>query len=126
MTCITARAAGVKNVICASPRPAAITIGAAYVAGVDSLVCVGGAQVIAAFAFGTVAGISKCDVIVGPGNRWVTAAKAIVNGICQIDMLAGPSECLVLADETAEVINQICFFFHLDVYYFSVGTHYCS
>ena len=102
MTSITARAAGVRNVIVASPRPAPITIGAAYVAGADALVTVGGAQAIAAFAYGTVEGIPKADVIVGPGNKWVTAAKAIVNGICNIDMLAGPSECLVLADDSAD------------------------
>ena len=44
----------------------------------------------------------KCDVIVGPGNKWVTAAKSIVSGICGIDMLAGPSEVLVIADESAD------------------------
>ena len=52
-------------------------------------------------AFG-IGGVPPCDVIVGPGNRWGTAAKAIVAGRCGIDMLAGPSECLVLADETAD------------------------
>ena len=49
-----------------------------------------------------VGGIPCCDVIVGPGNRWVTAAKSIVSGRCGIDMLAGPSECLVIADETSD------------------------
>jgi histidinol dehydrogenase len=69
-------------------------------AGVDGFICVGGAQAIAAMAFGV--GIIPCaDVIVGPGNRWVTAAKKIVSGRVGIDMLAGPSECLVLADSTA-------------------------
>lgn len=48
-----------------------------------------------------VGGIPACDIIVGPGNKWVTAAKSLVFGKCAIDMLAGPSECLVIADETA-------------------------
>lgn len=101
MTAITARVAGVSNVWVASPRPAPITIGAAFVAGADALVTVGGAQAIAALAYG-VGDIPPCDVIVGPGNRWVTAAKSIVSGHCAIDMLAGPSECLVLADHTGK------------------------
>lgn len=50
-----------------------------------------------------VGGIPACDIIVGPGNKWVTAAKSLVFGKCAIDMLAGPSECLVIADETANV-----------------------
>jgi histidinol dehydrogenase len=99
MTAVTARVAGVKHVWVASPRPAPITIGAAFVAGADALVAIGGAQAIAALAYG-VGRIPACDVIVGPGNRWVTAAKSIVSGHCAIDMLAGPSECLVLADHT--------------------------
>jgi len=49
-----------------------------------------------------VGGLPPCDVIVGPGNRWVTAAKSIVSGRCGIDMLAGPSECLVIADGAAD------------------------
>lgn len=101
MTAITARVAGVSTVWVASPRPADITIAAAYVAGADALLCVGGAQAIAAMAYG-VGQVPACDVIVGPGNRWVTAAKSIVSGHCAIDMLAGPSECLVLADESAD------------------------
>jgi histidinol dehydrogenase len=101
MTAVTARVAGVSTVWVASPRPALITIGAAFVAGADALLAVGGAQAIAALAYG-VGKVPACDVIVGPGNRWVTAAKSIVSGHCAIDMLAGPSECLVLADETAD------------------------
>ena len=61
---------------------------------------VGGAQAIAAMAYG-VGDVPCCDVIVGPGNRWVTAAKQLISGVCGIDMLAGPSECLVIADESA-------------------------
>jgi histidinol dehydrogenase len=101
MTAVTARVAGVAQVIVASPRPVPITIGAAFVAGADFLLCIGGAQAIAALAHG-IGRVPACDVIVGPGNRWVTAAKSLVAGKCAIDMLAGPSECLVLADETAD------------------------
>ncbi len=101
MTAITARVAGVKNVWVASPRPAPITVAAAFVADADYMLTVGGAQAIAALAYG-VGKVAPCDVIVGPGNRWVTAAKSLVSGYCAIDMLAGPSECLVLADETAD------------------------
>ena len=73
---------------------------AAYVAGADGLLAVGGAQAIAALAYG-VGGVPSCDVIVGPGNMWVTAAKSLVAGLCAIDMLAGPSEVLVIADGSA-------------------------
>jgi len=100
MTAITARVAGVKNVWVASPRPALATLAAAHIAGVDGFLCVGGAQAIAAMAYGT-GPVPAADVIVGPGNRWVTAAKQLVSGRVGIDMLAGPSECLVLADKTA-------------------------
>ena len=101
MTALTATAAGVKNVWVASPRPAEITKGAAHVAGVEGLLCIGGAQAIAAFAYG-IGDVPPCDVICGPGNKYVTAAKKIVSGMCGIDMLAGPSELLVLADETSD------------------------
>ncbi|CCI49131.1 unnamed protein product [Albugo candida] len=100
MTAITARAAGVQTVIVASPRPALCTLAAAHVAKADSFLIIGGAQAIAAMAYGV--GVPSCDIIVGPGNKWVTAAKSLVNGKCAIDMLAGPSECLVLADDTAD------------------------
>jgi len=101
MTAITARAAGVKTVWVASPRPVPVTLAAAHVAGADALLAAGGAQAVAAFAYG-VEGVPACDIIVGPGNRWVTAAKSLVAGRCAIDMLAGPSECLCLCDETAD------------------------
>ena len=100
MTAVTARAAGVKRVLVASPKPSAVTLAAAGIAGADSLIALGGAQVIGAMAFG-VEGVDACDVIVGPGNRWVTAAKRYVWGYVGIDMLAGPSELVVWADETA-------------------------
>jgi len=88
MTAVTARAAGVPSVWVASPRPSAVTLGAAYVAGADGFLCVGGAQAIAALAYGigspdgSVGGgaadgtcVPKCDVIVGPGNRYARFMK---------------------------------------------------
>lgn len=100
MTAVTARAAGCEKVVLASPRPATITLAAAYVAKADIFLCIGGAQAIATMAYGIEGQVPSCDVIVGPGNKWVTAAKSIVNGHCGIDMLAGPSEVLVIADNT--------------------------
>lgn len=100
MTVVTARAAGVKEVWVASPSPGDLTLAAAAIAGADYLVAAGGAQAIAALAYGTES-VASCDVIVGPGNRYVTAAKQLVTGQVGIDMLAGPSELVVLADETA-------------------------
>lgn len=101
MTAVTAAAAGVEHVIVASPRPAPATLAAAHVAGAEALLAAGGAQAIAALAYGA-GPVPACDVIVGPGNRWVTAAKKLVAGQVSIDMLAGPSELVVLADETAD------------------------
>ncbi len=100
MTAVTANAAGVKSVWVASPKPSPIVLAAASCAQVDGVLSTGGAQAIAALAYG-VGPIPECDVIVGPGNRFVTAAKQIVFGKVGIDMLAGPSELLVLADATA-------------------------
>jgi len=100
MTAVTARAAGVPRVWVASPRPSPVTLAAAAVAGADGLLRVGGAQAIAALAFG--AGVPACDVIVGPGNRFVTAAKQLLAGTVGIDMLAGPSELLVVAGRDAD------------------------
>ncbi len=100
MTAVTARAAGVETVWVASPKPSLHTLAAAAIAGTDALLAVGGAHAIAALAYGTET-IPKFDVIVGPGNRWVTAAKQLVSGIAKIDMLAGPSELAVIADESA-------------------------
>lgn len=101
MGAIPARVAGVEEVWVASPRPAPVTLAAAAVAGVDGLLAVGGAQAVAALAYGA-APVPACDIVVGPGNRWVTAAKKIVAGDVAIDMLAGPSELVVLADATAD------------------------
>jgi len=101
MTAVTARVAGVSQVWVASPRPAPITLAAAAVAGADGLLVAGGAQAIAALAFGA-GPLPGVDVVVGPGNRYVTAAKQLVYGRVGIDMLAGPSELVVLADSTAD------------------------
>lgn len=101
MTAVTARAAGVEEIWVASPRPAAVTMAAAAVSGATGLLRAGGAQAIAALAFGT-DDISPCDAVVGPGNRYVTAAKQIVSGRVAIDMLAGPSELVIYADSSAE------------------------
>ena len=101
MTAVTARAAGVGEVWVASPKPTLETQAAAAIAGADALLCIGGAQAIAAFAYGA-SPIPACDAIVGPGNRWVTAAKQLVAGRVAIDMLAGPSELVVLADASAD------------------------
>lgn len=90
MTAATARAAGVQTVVVASPRPQPVTLAAAHVSGADLLLAAGGAQAIAALALGV--GVPKADVVVGPGNKWVTAAKSLISGSCGIDMLAGPSE----------------------------------
>lgn len=100
MTVATAKAAGVARVWVASPRPTVVTAAAAAIAGADGLLAVGGAQAVAALAYGV--GVPACDCVVGPGNRWVTAAKRIVSGDVRIDMLAGPSELVVLADGTAD------------------------
>jgi histidinol dehydrogenase len=101
MTAVTARAAGVGEVWVASPRPTAVTLAAAAVAGVDGLLAAGGAQAIAALTFGA-GPLGPADVVVGPGNRFVTAAKQLVSGQVAIDMLAGPSELVVFADASGD------------------------
>ncbi len=100
MTALTAKTAGVKQVWVASPKPRPITLAAAAVAGADGVLAAGGAHAIAAMAFGA-GPVPACDVIVGPGNRYVTAAKQLVSARVAIDMLAGPSELVVFADRTA-------------------------
>lgn len=102
MTAITARVAGVSEVWVASPKPTLVTLAAAYIAGADSLLAVGGAQAIAALAYGA-GSVPACNIIVGPGNRFVTAAKKLVSGDVAIDMLAGPSELLVVVDDTSDL-----------------------
>jgi phosphoribosyl-ATP pyrophosphohydrolase/phosphoribosyl-AMP cyclohydrolase/histidinol dehydrogenase len=102
MTAVTARSAGVPTVWVASPRPAIATLAAAHVASADGLLAAGGAQAIGALAYGVEGHLPSADVIVGPGNKWVTAAKSLVSGICGIDMLAGPSEVLIIADDSCD------------------------
>lgn len=107
MGVITAKVAGVKHVVACSPafhgvgsiHPAVLA--AMDIAGADEIFCIGGAQAIAALAYGTES-VPKVDLIVGPGNRFVTEAKRQVLGDVGIDSLAGPSEVLVLADKTAK------------------------
>lgn len=103
MNAIPAKVAGVKEIIMTSPIGAnrAIILAAAKVAGVKRIFRVGGAQAIAALAFGT-ATIPKVDKIVGPGNIFVATAKRLVFGEVDIDSIAGPSEILLLADDSAD------------------------
>ena len=102
MTGITARAAGCERVVVASPGANPAALAAAHIAGADEFLCVGGAHAIAAMGYGF-EGFAGCDVIAGPGNAWVTAAKQLVSGVVGIDMLAGPSELLIIADDSADV-----------------------
>jgi len=95
MTAIPARAAGVGDVVVCCPHPDAAVFAAAIEAGVDRLFRVGGAHAIAAMAFGTKT-IARVDKIVGPGNRWVSAAKARIAADCGIDFYAGPTEILIV------------------------------
>ncbi len=100
MTIVPAKTAGVEKVIACSPKIKDVTIVACDMAGADKIYRIGGVQAVAAMAYGTET-IEKVDKIVGPGNKFVTAAKKQVYGDCGIDFLAGPSEVLVVADETA-------------------------
>jgi histidinol dehydrogenase len=107
MTAIPARVAGVREVVACSPADRATggvdawTLAACHVSGVSRLFKVGGAQAVAALAHGT-ATVPRVDKICGPGNAYVAAAKRIVFGQVDIDMIAGPSEILVLADAAAD------------------------
>lgn len=102
MTVVPAMAAGCGEIILATPNPSDLMLATAAVAGADRVLAVGGAHAIAAMAYGF-DDFERCSIIVGPGNRWVTAAKKIVSGDCGIDMLAGPSELVLVADESADV-----------------------
>lgn len=97
MTAIPARAAGVKEIVAVCPSPAPVVLAAAVEAGIDEMYVVGGAQAIAALAYGTES-ITRVDKIVGPGSAWVAAAKALVSRDCPIDLHAGPSEIVVCSD----------------------------
>ncbi len=101
MAAIPAAVAGVKEIIVASPDTSADVRAACHLAGVHALLDAGGAQAIAALAYGTES-VPQVDKIVGPGNIYVAAAKRLVFGEVSIDSIAGPSEILVVADDTAE------------------------
>lgn len=96
MTAIPAAAAGVGEVVAVCPRPAPVVMAAALEAGVSRLFRVGGAHAVAALAYGTHT-IPRVDKIVGPGNRYVAAAKALVAADCGIDFYAGPTEIVIVA-----------------------------
>ena len=100
MTVTPAQVAGVERIVVCSPKPAKETMAAAWLAGVTEFYRVGGAQAIAAMAYGT-ATIERVDKIVGPGNLYVTAAKMLVANDCGIDMPAGPTE-IVVTSETGD------------------------
>ena len=100
MTIVPAKIAGVKRIVAVSPKIKPVTVAAAHLSGADEIYKIGGVQAIAALAYGTES-IKKVNKITGPGNKYVTAAKKHVYGECGIDFLAGPSEVLIIADETA-------------------------
>ena len=101
MTAVVARTAGVKRIVVTCPRPEAAVLAAAHLAGVDEVYALGGAQAVAALAYGTHT-LAPVEKIVGPGNVFVTAAKKLVWADCAIDFLAGPTEVLILAQKDAD------------------------
>ena len=101
MAAIPARVAGVRDLVLATPAPDDAILAAAHLSGVTEILDAGGAQVIGALAYGT-ASVTAVDKIVGPGNAYVACAKRMVFGEVDIDSIAGPSEILVLADESAD------------------------
>jgi histidinol dehydrogenase len=109
MNALPAKAAGVERLVMVTPTPKGeinpLVLAAAHIAGVDEMWRIGGAQAIAALAYGT-GRIAAVDVITGPGNAWVAEAKRQVYGVVGIDMVAGPSEIVVVADgkNDAEII----------------------
>lgn len=108
MNVVPARVAGVERIVMVSPAPdgevTGAVLAAAWIAGVDEFWKIGGAQAVAALAYGTET-IAPVDKIVGPGNRWVAEAKRQVFGRVDIDMVAGPSEILVVADSGAAPVH---------------------
>lgn len=104
MSALPAKVAGVREVVMVVPTPQGqknpLVLAAAHLAGVDSVYTIGGAQAVGALAYGT-ASLPQVDKIVGPGNAYVAAAKRRVFGVVGIDMVAGPSEILVIADRSA-------------------------
>jgi histidinol dehydrogenase len=98
MTAVPAQVAGVKNICIACPKAVDEVFGTAHILGVDQVFQMGGAQAIAAFAFGTKT-VPRADRIVGPGNIYVAAAKKLLSGEVGIDFIAGPTEILIIARE---------------------------
>jgi histidinol dehydrogenase len=97
MNAVPAKVAGVASLVMVSPNPTPLVLAAAALAGVDRVIAIGGAQAVAALAYGTQT-LSRVDKVVGPGNVYVAEAKRQVFGQVGIDMLAGPSEILVISD----------------------------
>jgi histidinol dehydrogenase len=101
MSVVPAQVAGVKKIYIATPpEPASSILAAAFLCGIDTIYQIGGAQAIAAFAFGTES-VAKVDKIVGAGNLFVTLAKQQLFGVVGLDGLAGPTETMVIADDSA-------------------------
>jgi len=109
MSVVTAKVAGVPRVIAVSPpfhgQPSAPVVAAMHLGGADEIYCMGGVQAIAAMAFGT-ASIAPVAMVVGPGNAYVAEAKRQLFGRVGIDLVAGPTETLIIADDTAD--GEIC------------------
>jgi len=107
MSIIPAKVAGVSHVVACSPpscedgRMHPLVLAAMDIAGADEILTMGGAQAVAAYAYGTET-VAPCSMIVGPGNKYVAEAKRQLSGVVGIDLLAGPSEVLIIADETAD------------------------
>ena len=100
MTAIPAQVAGVRRIVVACPRPNSALLAAAEMLKLQEIAHIGGAQAIAALAYGT-RSVPRVDKIFGPGNRFVTAAKRLVSADCAIDLLAGPTELLIVATNGA-------------------------
>jgi len=101
MTAIPARVAGVREIVMTTPGPSPETLAAARLAGVNRVFVIGGAQAIAAMAYGTES-VPRVDKIVGPGNAYVAAAKRLVFGDVGIDSIAGPTEVVIAADDSVD------------------------
>ncbi|HET6284988.1 MAG TPA: histidinol dehydrogenase [Polyangia bacterium] len=101
MTAIPARVAGVGEIVMTTPGPSPETMAAAEIAGVDRVFVIGGAQAVAALAYGTET-VPRVDKIVGPGNAYVAAAKRLVFGDVGIDSIAGPTEVVIVADDSVD------------------------
>src|SRR6202011_272237 len=109
MSVVTAKAAGVKRIIAAAPpfegKPHPAIVAAMHLGGADEIYAIGGVQAVASMALGT-EGIAPVDMLIGPGNAYVAEAKRQLFGRVGIDLLAGPTETMIIADDTADV--EIC------------------